>query len=545
MDRKYFESSGEAKRTPFGIFVDQAGYSPRRKKLAVMPFEADEFSVCDNSGRTVFTGSTSCFGFDEDSGDTVYTADFSELTEEGSYRVCAGGKTSALFEISRTVYEKVLYDTSKAYYYLRCGRGLDEKYAGVYKHAPCHCTPAALYEDSSVTLDVTGGWHDAGDYGRYVTAGAVAAAHLLYAYKLFPAVFDGLKLDIPEGGMPDILTEIRVELEWLLKMQRKDGGVYHKVTTMQHAPFVMPEDDNEPLIVFPVSSMAVADFTAVTALAGGIYEKFDSGFAQELRRAAEKSADWLDAHPEFINFINPEGCNTGWYGERDDLSNRFWAYAEMYSLTGDTHYRDKLCEYLDKGFPLTEFGYPEVGGLGSLAYLLTERERSDDTVHKLKKAFSDRAEELKKLADNSGYGVALHPASYHWGSNMFVMKNGMVFALNCILNGDEASKEYAAGQLDYLLGKNALGISYITGTGEFRVNEPHLRPAFADGIEECMPGMVSGGANKDLQDPFAKAAVAADTPPMKCFADLPESYSLNEITIYWNSPAVFVLAFLI
>jgi endoglucanase len=545
MDKEYFDSSAPKVRyTPFGIFVDQAGYTPERRKIAVMPFDADDFTVCDENGNVVFTGKTAHFGYDEDSGDTVFTADFSELKTEGSYRVHAGGRISAVFRIGGDVYDKLLYDTSKAYYYLRCGCALEPKYAGVYQHKPCHCSEASLYEDDSITLDVSGGWHDAGDYGRYVTAGAVAAAHLLYAYRLFPKAFDDLKLDIPDGSMPDILTEIRYELEWLLKMQREDGGVYHKVTTMQHAPFVMPEDDTAPLVVFPVSSMAVADFTAVTALASGIYKKFDNSFAEVLCKAAKKSAEWLEAHPEFIGFKNPDGCNTGGYYERDDFSNRYWAYAEMYSLTGDTLYKDKMLEQMAKHFTLTEFGYGEVGGLGSLAYLLAEKGSSDETADKLKKAFVDHTERLKKLSEKCGYGLALERAGYHWGSNMSVMKNGMVFAVNYLLNGDEAAKEYAAGQLDYLMGKNALGISYVSGTGEFRVNEPHLRPAFADGIDECMPGMVSGGPNKGLNDPFAQAVIPSDTPPMKCFADLPASYSLNEITIYWNSPAVFVLAFL-
>lgn len=545
MDKKYFDSSAaEIKYTPFGIFVDQAGYTPDRRKIAVMPFDAEDFTVCDDKGDIVFEGKTVYFGYDEDSGDTVRTADFSELKTEGIYRVHAGGRTSALFRIGRDAYDKLLYDISKAYYYLRCGCALEAEYAGVYHHKPCHCSAASLYEDSSVTLDVSGGWHDAGDYGRYVTAGAVAAAHLLYAYKLFPNVFDGLKLDIPDGGMPDILTEIRYELEWLLKMQREDGGVYHKVTTMHHAPFIMPEEDTAPLVVFPVSSMAVADFAAVTALASGIYKKFDNNFAATLCKAAKKSADWLEEHPEFIGFKNPEGCNTGGYYERDDNSNRYWAYAEMYALTGDTLYKDKMLAQMEKDFPLTEFGYGEVGGLGSLAYLLAERRSSDETADKLKKTFADQAEVLKRLSAKSGYGLALERSSYHWGSNMTVLKNGMIFAVNCLLNGDKSAKEYAANQLDYLMGKNALGISYVSGTGEFRVNELHLRPAFADGIYECMPGMVSGGPNKGLNDPFAQAVIPSDTPPMKCFADLAASYSMNEITIYWNSPAVFVLAFL-
>ena len=545
MDRKYFERDySHIKKTPFGIFINQAGYPKDSVKTAAMPFECDEFKIIDSSGNCKYAGKTECFGFDEASGDTVYTADFTDFNEAGEYRVIAGGKSSALFRIGDNVYDKVFHDTAKAFYYLRCGCGLEEKYAGDYRHGICHDRPALLWSDRSVSIDVSGGWHDAGDYGRYVTPGACAAAHLLYAFKLYPAALEKLKLNIPEESMPDILSEVKYELEWLLKMQRKDGGVYHKVTTALHAPFVMPEDDREQLYVFDVSSMATADLAAVAALACGVYKEYDSIFSDKLFAAAKRSLGWLDKNSEFIGFRNPEGCNTGGYGQWGDVSNRYWAYAEMYALTGEPEYHDKMMSLLEKEFSLTALGYGDMGGLGSLAYLLSAQKKDEKTVALLKKAFENKAAELKEISNKCGYGVAMRAGDYHWGSNMTVMKNGMVFAINDYLNGDSSGREYAKRQLDYLLGVNALGISYVTGTGEFRCNYPHLRPAFADGIGECIPGMVSGGPNGRPADPYAREVIKEGTPPMKCYADDTASYSLNEITIYWNSPAVFVLGYL-
>lgn len=545
MNRKYFErNDSHIRSTPFGIFVNQAGYTEDGIKKAVIPFECDEFQVTDSSGNCRYTGKVKYFGKDESSGDSVYTADFTDFREAGEYRINAYGKVSAVFRIGGDVYDKVFQDTSKAFYYLRCGCELEEKYAGIYHHGICHRSPALLWSDHSTSLDVLGGWHDAGDYGRYVTAGVCAAAHLLYAFKLFPAVFEKLRLNIPEENMPDILSEIKYELEWILKMQRDDGGVYHKATTARHAPFVMPEDDTDQMYVFDVSSMATADLAAVSALASGIYRDYDSDFSDRLLEAAKRSLDWLDRNPEFIGFRNPEGNNTGSYGERDDDSNRYWAYAEMYSLTGDMKYHDKMMSLTGKGFLLTALGYTEMGGFGSMAYLLSGRDKDEKKVLLLKKAFEDRAAQLKELSDKCGYGVAMEARDYHWGSNMTVMKNGMIFAINDYLNGDSSGREYSARQLDYLLGVNALGISYVTGTGEFRSNYPHLRPAFADGIEECIPGMVIGGPNGRPADPFAEEVIKPGTPPMKCYVDDTASYSLNEITIYWNSPTVFVLAYL-
>ena len=244
------------KMCPFKIFVDQAGYYPDSRKIAVMNFPCESFRIIDGGGVCRYEGKAELFGYDENSGDTVYRGDFSDFEENGTYRVISGNERSAEFSIAENVYDKVFGDVLKAFYYLRCGCGLEEKYAGVYKHGKCHVSPALLYDDKKTELDVSGGWHDAGDYGRYVTVGACAAAHLLYAYKMFPSAFENRRLNIPESGMPDILSECRCELEWLMKMQREDGGVYHKVTTERHAPFVMPEDDNGQLYVFAVSSSA-------------------------------------------------------------------------------------------------------------------------------------------------------------------------------------------------------------------------------------------------------------------------------------------------
>lgn len=545
MDKTYFDrETAEIRRTPFEIFVNQAGYRPDDEKIAVIPFECADFQIIDENGDSVFSGKTEYYGFDKCSGDTVYKADFSKLAACGTYRISAEGKSSAQFEISEKVYAPVLYDLTKAFYFLRCGSGLSEKHAGIYKHGKCHAEKAVLWEDNSVSVDATGGWHDAGDYGRYVTAGACALAHLLNAYLLFPQL-EKLVLDIPESGngVPDILNECRYELEWILKMQKEDGGVYHKATTMRHAPFVMPEDDTEQMYLFPVSSMAVADTAAICAMASRIYS-FDKEFSERLYNAALRSYDWLENNPDFLGFRNPEGCNTGGYGEREDNSNRFWAAAEMYVLTGKEKYHQDMKKQLENEFFISALGYADVGGFGSLSYLRFAENKDEEISARLTAAFINSAEELAAISDKSGYGAAMSEGHYHWGSNMSLLKNAMTFIIADCITGEKKYTEYARRQADYLLGTNALGISYVTGTGEYRCNYPHLRPAYADGIEECIPGMVSGGPNRYPGDPDAKILIPEGTPPMKCYADDVGCYSLNEITIYWNSPAVFLFAYL-
>ena len=156
------------------------------------------------------------------------------------------------------------------------------------------------------------------------------------------------------------------------------------------------------------------------------------------------------------------------------------------------------------------------------------------------------AERLMKIQEESGYGIAMLPDDYCWGSNMVVCNRGMLFVL-CALNDTEHAESYkeaVRGQLHYLLGRNATDYSYVTGHGEHAYKNPHNRPTACDGIEDPMPGWVSGGPFKTPVDEAAKEIIPAGTAPMKCYADHVGSYSTNEITIYWNSPAIFMTAFL-
>lgn len=532
------------------IFVNQAGYLPNSKKIATITSSAKSFCVIDENGNKIFTGDTTYFGKDKYSQDSVYFADFSKVTECGRYRIeLDNGDKSLSFEISDKVYDKTLYDLIRAFYFLRCGCELKEENAGEYTHPECHTSKAVLWDDHSQELDVSGGWHDAGDYGRYVTAACCALSHLLYACKLFPDVLDKLQLNIPESGnaTPDMLNECRYELEWMLKMQRNDGGVYHKVTTALHAPFIMPQDDKEQLYVFSVSSIATADLSAICALASGIYKKYDEEFAQKLYKASMSAYSWLEANPNFVEFRNPNGNNTGPYWESDDTDNRFWASCEMFSLTGDIKYHDDIKRLISKGFSLSDLGYGSVGGFGSMAYLFSGKENLDDEISSaMKSAIRSKAQQLRDYSDNCGYRVAMTELDYCWGSNMILMKQGMIFALADIISNDNNYYSYACSQFDYLLGVNATGYSYVSGTGDFCVNYPHLRPAHADGIEKCMPGMVSGGPNRrPCPNDMEVTGFGSDVPPMKSFMDDVGCYSLNEITIYWNSPTVFTLCYIL
>lgn len=541
-----------------GIFVNQVGYIAKSPKLA-MASEGGNYRICDDNGVVLETEAIH-FGIDKASGDEIWKIDFSSINKAGKYYISStdSDRKSVNFVISEKPYLDLLKGLSKCFYFQRCGCGLDSKYAGVYAHDICHTGKSITLKDylekadNPTSYDIRGGWHDAGDFGRYSTPGAVALGHLLYAYELFPESF-GFELNIPESGngIPDILNECRYELDWLMQMQTSDGGVYHKHTAFEHADFIMPEFDLDQFILYPVSSMAVADFVAVMCLASRVYRKFDSKFADKALEAARKSFGWLETN-DYIGFHNPEGSNTGEYDDECDADERLWAAAEILrtDVSGDTAaYRKMLEEYVYSDIPKTDFGWTDVAGFALLSVLTDDNHVAGPTIeNELKKALFTEADRLKSLTNESGFDLFMNPEDFVWGSNMVVLNRGMLMALASMLCDDkEVSTSYcqlAEASLHYILGRNALDRSYVTGFGEKAYRNPHNRTSACDGIDDPMPGWVSGGPFKTPVDPDAVALIPQGTPPMKCQADVVGSYSTNEITIYWNSPAVFVTAYL-
>ncbi|MCR5001499.1 MAG: glycoside hydrolase family 9 protein [Lachnospiraceae bacterium] len=538
------------------IYVDQTGYLPGNRKRAAMNFSADSFEIRDEEDRPVYEGRVTHFGTDDISGEDIYTAAFDDFDREGTYRVYAGGVSSVPFKISDNVYDGLLKDLCKCLYYLRCGNALDEGHAGVFYHKPCHMLKARIYGGDG-EVDVCGGWHDAGDYGRYSTAGAVALGHILYAVRFYEGLKD-VKFDIPEvagdkGDLPDILAEAKVELDFLMKMQREDGSVWHKVTTFCHAPFIMPEDDKGELFLFPVSSMATADIAAVMALAYTVYKDHDASYAARLMDASLKAYGWLKVNPEPVLFKNAEGSDTGEYGEREDISNRFWAACALYEAVGEKAYLEDALkmaailkehgpEFMGRGDVFTGLGWAGVAGFGSMSLML--RNDDDPLCREVKERFIKEADRLRIAAGKNGFGLCMEKADYIWGSNMELLKYMMILTLAGSLTGDAGYKDVILAGMDYLLGCNTMDTGYVTGAGAKSYRHPHLRPTVAGRLSEPWPGLVSGGPNMYLQDDKAKE-IKKGTPPMKCYIDHEEAYSVNEITIYWNSPFIFVLAALV
>lgn len=532
--------SGSAAET-VDILVNQVGYLPESEKKAVVRSgDADSvsgsFEVVDADGKTVYTGELEASKENEASAEATAIADFTEVKEPGTYTIVTENYgESFAFEIGETVYEDVSASVLKMFYLQRCGEEITDDDFG---HAACHTDGAIIHgSPSSAFVEVQGGWHDAGDYGRYVVAGAKAAADLMLAYEAYGEQF-GDDTGIPESGngTSDILDEVKYELDWMLQMQDSEtGGVYHKITGENFPDTVMPEEETAQMVLAPISTTATADFAAVMAMAARVFDSAED--SQTYLAAAKQAWSYLEANPgDGVGFKNPDSIVTGEYGDTDDTDERYWALAELYKTTGDASYLTAMKDY-DLTKVASGLGWQNVGLYGIYAYLSAAP--SDDYYKTVKEQFDKAVETAYANAGADAYGVALQSTEYTWGSNMNVANNGMLFLM---ANQLEANPDYvkaAQQQLDYIMGTNTNSYCFITGFGTLSPVNPHHRPSQAMGA--VMSGMLIGGPDANLEDPYAKATLA-DKAPAACYVDNAQSYSCNEITIYWNSPLVYLLA---
>ncbi len=284
------------------INLNQIGYNPKDVKTAYFrTAELDtadrEFRVVSDDGKVAFSGKISDGMTNVSAYEYTYCGDFSALSTPGRYHVETDTLGSSYeFEIGDGVFADAFAATAKMFYLQRCGNELDAKHAGDFAHPACHTSQAKVL-NTETYIDANGGWHDAGDYGKYVVPGAKAVADLLLAYRTAPKAF-GDNTGIPESsnGVADILDETRYELEWMLKMQREDGAVYHKVTAVKFPAFVMPQEETSALYASEISSPATLDFAAVMAMAAVDYEPIDSGFANRCLAAAKAAYAYDEQH---------------------------------------------------------------------------------------------------------------------------------------------------------------------------------------------------------------------------------------------------------
>jgi endoglucanase len=567
------------------VLVNQVGYFPRLPKLATVKSasaEPLEWRLRAASGAVVATGRTTVIGLDAAAGEKVHLADFSSWKTPGRGYVLvvgAGADESHPFAIADDLYGRLQVEALGYFFHNRSGVPIEMPYAGEEKWT----RPAGHVGDRSVgcaptrtggppacayKLDVSGGWYDAGDHGKYVVNGGIAAWTLMNEWESAEArgaarAFADGKLAIPErhNGAPDLLDEARFELEFLLKMQVPDGQplagmVHHKIHDKDWTALgLAPHEDRQERFLYPPSTAATLNLAATAAQGARLWRKLDPKFSARCLAAAEKAWAAAAAHP--AEYAAAGGVGGGPYDDRDVSDERYWAAAELFATTKKGEYAKatraspyflQVPTTVGGDGVLTSMTWDHVQALGTISLALSDALPAADRAA-ARAAVRAAADRYAALMRGQGYRVPFAPSArgFPWGSSSFVLNNAVILGLAYDFFGDPRHLEAAAEAMSYLLGRNPLDQSYVTGYGARPLEHPHHRfwahQANAK-FPPPPPGVVSGGPNSGIQDPYAQAAGLAGCAPEACFVDNIEAWSVNEVAINWNAPLAWVAAFL-
>lgn len=535
------------------IRLNQLGYYPKSvKRFTVENSRSDKFEIRDLSEKKVFEGKLSQDKYWNPSGENLRVGCFSEFENTGTYKIFIEDKGfSYPFEIKRNLYSEALKAAMKSFYFLRASLELKRDYAGKFERPAghpdtlCFFHPSAGKDEGSMAS--VGGWYDAGDYNKYVVNAGVTIGTLLSLYELYPDIFPDGSLNIPESGngIPDILDEIKYEMDWLLTMQDEDGGIFFKITSKSFCGMIMPHGDTLSRFVVGKSTTSALEFAAIMAHFARVYAPFDSDFSKLCLKKAEKAWEWAIDN-EDITYQNPPDIHTGTYSNINLVNDFFYAASELFAITDKKIYleyilNNSLKPGMFEGASWANF----IVDLGVYSLINEAKKFPEERKTELKKSVIKIADEISRQLEYLPYPVTIE--TFEWGSNSNVLNSAIVCAMAFYYLKDFKYLNSVVLLTDYIFGNNATTYSFVTGFGDKTPMNIHHRPSGADEIVEPIPGYVVGGPNyrrQDREERIPWGVVYPDTNPAKSYVDEQGSYASNEICINWNAPLVFVLGFL-
>lgn len=541
------------------IKVNQVGYSVKAEKYALITGFEDEltatagtaFQVINASNNTVSYSGTLTLVKDYDpvdSGERIFRADFSALQTAGSYYItvsATGIANSPVFKIGDDIYNSLLVDSSRYFYYQRANLGLTSPYCTDYPRADKTPQDSSARFDSyqQPPRDVTKGWYDAGDFGKYINAGSVGISDLFWAYEMYPARFTDSQFNLPESGngIPDILDEARWELEWILKMQDSaSGGFYARVQSnddLNVTERIIKDKEGNAYNIRSTDDTACA--AAILAHAYVVYGQIDATFANQCLTVAQSAWTYLENNPTII--MAPSGP----YHTTNDAGDRLWAAAALYRATGNAKYNTYFInnyQSFASAFESTT-GYAHfVGEMTIPAFFCYLKAANPDSgvvtwfTSKFNQWLNDK---ITRYSNNPWLNCVVE-GNYFWGINMQILNVPMDAIIGTKLLGtyDGSVAKFARAGLNWILGANPLSKSMVSGYGENCINEVYSNIYSFDNKSGIPKGYMPGGPNVYEGKGISRFAA-------KCLTSSDGDWVSNEHTVYWNSALVFVSAFAI
>lgn len=603
------------------ITVDQFGFRTTAIKVAVLanPVKGQDasgnnpglaytpgttFKVCATTdlacASPAFTGTLEAWNAGATdtaaSGDKVWWADFTNLETPGEYYVLdvANSVQSHPFRIADDVYADVLKHAARMFYYQREGTEKLAAHAGNWAHdsAFFQDTIANSWLTKDTPRNVVGGWMDAGDMNKYLPFTAKTLSDLLMAYEYNAGAFPD-NWNIPESGngIPDILDEVKWELDWMLRMQEADGGVHNRVAYQDAgAPNGDPAGITTARYYTAVTSWGTSAFVVGAANASRFYTAFPEtkAYADTLLYRALLAWNWLQKNPGVVpstgvDYGTEKLSQASQAPVDNDGWSRVWAAIELWRATGrhefksyaDNHYKPFLMDSTKTTGdivwdPMLGASSPAQKNYGYLQYGLTAGADASIAAD-LQSALQRINWWFDPLATATGTKTNAYRVLnwyYTWGSTHTMSNWGLVPIFGARAGVSEATSNNFMGRgeeyVHYLHGRNPLGMVYLTNMGSQGANagaEKSPMDIFHTWFQGAdwngassqygpAPGYLVGGPNQsgDCVETITGRVLPEGQPPMKMFIEGNEwkechsSWVFTEPGIYYQAAFVHLLS---
>jgi endoglucanase len=599
------------------IRVDQFGYLPTATKFAIIAKADKGF----NSGKGIdldiskklelrntttnqleYEGLASLWNsgsVDAYSGDKGWWFNFTNFNKTGEYfirsfKVGGGSVDSHPFKISNDVYDDALRAAVNMFYYQRVNQDKTAAYASGIKwvdkawyEGPNQEKAATYLKDNTKTKNISKGWFDAGDPNKYVTFAADPVHDLLNSYEQHTSMWDKFNLNIPESTntIPDILDEVKWEIDWIKNMQdESSGGIHIKAGILNDGSYISPPSTDTRRryydVVCPSASAVGAGMLAHAAINFRKHNEL-STYSADLITRAELAWNYYENAPnKTLRCDNGEieagdADGPGEHYPIEHLAEANCAAIYLFALTGKQKYQDFIKANYQQARPwkAEDWGVYRGNQSSALMYYITLSNADPDVTKAIidKKSSSQKSQgsvyQVNEI-DNLYRAKALYP---NWGSNSLMSRQGsdnMDFIAYNILPADHKKfRDRAQGIVNYMHGVNPLGICYLSNMyqygAEFCADEmwhswfgANTKYDNLDGSNVGpAPGFLSGGFNKTIntqmrvkvgKEVFTELVTAQ--PTQKAYSNdntgstATQPWAYNEPAIYYNSGYVKMLA---
>ncbi|USD67336.1 glycoside hydrolase family 9 protein [Vibrio sp. SCSIO 43136] len=580
------------------IRQNQLGFLPKADKFIYLQSDSVEpqrWVLQTADGINIDMGRSVPIGKNRASGENLHQIDLSTYTSPmKGLTVKVGEATSYPFDIRDDIYSQLKYDALSYFYQNRSGIEIETKYVqreDLARPAGHSKDVASCFDKTDewgnrwpgcdFSIDATGGWYDAGDHGKYTVNSGISTWTLLNLYERGHhlggngAPFQtGVKIPEMDSDVNPLLSEARWNIEFMLAMQIPEGKqvavpigdqsgskkltlekhdvsymAFHKIADGEWTGMPLPpHKSQQKRYVGHPTTAATLNLAAIGAQCARIWQSIDDAFANRCLTAATRAWDAALKQPQIYAYNNFTG--SGPYDDKRLSDEWYWAATELFISTGEDKYLSVVNQskhYLET--PNGDLATPGdmywqyVAPLATISLAVVPSKLGEDVQTQARSKVIDTAKYYQAQVAKEGYRIPYSVEQYPWGSNSNVANRGIFLVYASDFTGELSFIKAAASGMDYLLGANPMSISYVTGYGENSAQNPHHRFwAHAADAQSPMPapGALVGGPNSINYSDSVAARLKGNCVGQTCYRDDISAWTLNEITINWNAPLVWL-----